>query len=177
MRFEAEASRLILIDLQARLMPAIDDGASVLARCLLLGRAARLLGVPVLATEQNPAGLGANLDEVRALADRSFAKISFDATGEPDFVEALAGARRALVVAGCEAHVCVLQTVLGLRERGLPVALVADAVGTRRPADRAAALERAAQAGAEIVSAEMIVFEWLRRSDHPRFREALALVR
>ncbi|MFC7657055.1 isochorismatase family protein [Pseudonocardia benzenivorans] len=80
-------------------------------------------------------------------------------------------------MAGAEAHVCVLQTVIALRERDVRVVLVADAVGSRRPSDRAAALERAREHGAEVVTTEMVLFEWMRDSHHPRFREVSKLLR
>src|SRR3954447_22811035 len=139
--------------------------------------AARLVEVPVLATEQNPAGLGGNLPEIAALASRTFSKNFFDGTREGAFDGFLPDDGRTVVVAGCEAHVCVLQTVLGLRAKGQPVALVRDAVGSRDPLNRDAALERAKAHGAELVTTEMVVFEWLETSDHPHFREALRLVK
>ena len=82
-----------------------------------------------------------------------------------------------IVVAGCEAHVCVLQTVLSLLPSGHRVLMVADAVGSRDPADRAAAIDRARQHGAEIVTSEMVLFEWLRDSQHPKFREVQKLLK
>jgi nicotinamidase-related amidase len=80
-------------------------------------------------------------------------------------------------VAGVEAHVCVLQTVLGLLRPGRRVFIVADAVGSRDPADKAAALDRASRNGAEVVTSEMVLFEWLRDARHPRFREVQKLLK
>lgn len=170
-------SALVLVDLQARLMPAIDGGEAVVRRATVLARAARLLDVPVLGTEQNPEGLGPNLPEVRALCDATVAKTHFAASAAPGLGERLPAGRDELIVAGCEAHVCVLQTVLGLLAQGHRVRLVADAVGSRRAGDRALALERARGAGATVVSSEMVIFEWLRHCRHPAFRDALKLVK
>lgn len=167
---------LLLVDFQARLMPAIEAGEARLAEALRLARAARLLGVPVLATEQNPAGLGGTAPVLAAEADHVLAKMHFDATRAEGF-DALIGAARTLVVAGCETHVCVMQTVLGLRARGLRVCVAADAVGSRRAESRARGLDRMAAEGAEIVTAEMAIFEWLEHCEHPRFRDALKLVK
>lgn len=167
---------LLLIDFQARLMPAIEAGAARLAEAMRLARAAKLLGVPVLATEQNPGGLGGSAPDLAALADRVLSKMHFDATRAEGF-EALVGEARTLVVGGCETHVCVLQTVLGLRARGLRVCVAADAVGSRRAESRMTGLARMAADGAEIVTAEMAIFEWLESCEHPRFREVLALVK
>ena len=112
------------------------------------------------------------------LADESqvFAKMTFDAGRAPGFFDRLAE-RHALIVAGCEAHVCVLQTALGLIATGRKVYVVADAVGSRRPESKAAALARMERNGVEIVTTEMVVFEGLGSADHPRFREAVALIK
>jgi nicotinamidase-related amidase len=171
------ASTLVLVDLQAALMPAIDGGESVIARCKVLAEAARLLEIPVFGTEQNPEGLGATVAPIAPLLDRVFPKLSFDATADSELVPAMGSARRSVVIAGCEAHVCLMQTALGLRRLGFAVSAAADAIGSRHAADRAVALDRLARAGVEIVTSEMAVFEWLARSDHPRFKEILALVR
>lgn len=172
---DAATSALLLIDFQARLMPAIDGGAACLARAGKLAAAAHLLGVPALLTEQNPAGLGTT-DPALAGVGPVVSKMTFDATCAPGFAQSLPD-RATVVVAGCEAHVCVLQTVLGLRAAGRAVAVVADAVGSRRAEDRTLALARMAAAGAQVVGAEMVVFEWLGTASHPRFREVLTLVK
>jgi nicotinamidase-related amidase len=177
MALAAANSILLLVDLQERLMPSIAGAEAVVRNARRLAEAAHLVDVPVLATEQNPAGLGGNVPEIAALASRTLAKNFFDGTRESAFEGFLPDARATVVVAGCEAHVCVLQTVLGLLAQGRSVALVRDAVGSRDPLNRDAALERAKARGAELVTTEMVVFEWLETSDHPRFREALRLVK
>jgi isochorismate hydrolase len=111
---DAERSTLVIVDLQSRLMPAIHDGEAVLARCTMLAQAARLLGVPVLATEQNPEGLGRSVEPIPGLADRIIAKIAFDGAAEPFLQEAIDPTRPRLLLAGCEAHVCLMQSALGL---------------------------------------------------------------
>ena len=104
------------------------------------------------------------------------AKTAFSAVEDPGFPGLLPGGTSEIVVAGCEAHVCVMQTVLDLLGGGRRVALAADATGSRDPADRAAAIDRARQHGAEIVTSEMVLFEWLRDARHPKFREVHKLV-
>lgn len=175
--FAPENSVLLLIDFQARLMPAISGAESAVANALRLAKAAKLLEIPIRATEQNPAGLGPNVEELAAFSEATLAKHYFDATAEPGWEGFLPPDRRHVVVAGCETHVCVLQTVLGMLEKGLSVRLVRDAVGSRTPENREAALHRAERRGAELVTTEMVIFEWLRTCDHPRFREALTLVK
>jgi nicotinamidase-related amidase len=174
-----ESSGLLLIDLQARLMPAIADSETVLLNAGRLLKAARLLDVPVMLTEQNPNGLGPTVPALLAEAGNEIkilAKQSFDACRAPGFFEQLPG-RAETVVAGCEAHVCVLQTALGLLAAGKRVHVVRDAVGSRRSESKAAALERLASHGAEIVTTEMVLFEWLGTAGHPRFREIVALIK
>lgn len=177
MIFTPDTSVLLLVDLQARLMPAIAEHQTVVANALRLARAARLLGIPVLGTEQNPEGLGPNVAEIRELCARTLSKQFFDATREAQWQGFLPAGRPDVVVAGCEAHVCVLQTVMGLRRAGTPVRLVRDAIGSRSTANRDAALARAHSHGAEPITTEMVIFEWLETAEHPRFREALRLVK
>lgn len=176
MLLTAESAVLLLIDLQQRLMPAIHDNEAVVARAARLAEAARLLDVPVVATEQNPAGLGPTVGPLAAYPQAVLAKTAFSAAGDPGFSALLPGASE-IVVAGCEAHVCVLQTVLDLLGSGHRVLVTADATGSRDPADLAAAIARARQHGAEIVTSEMVLFEWLRDSQHPKFREVQKLLK
>jgi nicotinamidase-related amidase len=169
---------LLLIDLQARLAPAIHDSDAVLANAARLAQGAALLGVPTLRTEQSPAKLGPTLPD--CAKGVLIEKTSFDACAAEGFAAALSGAapqRRTIVIAGMEAHICVLQTALSLRARGLRVAVAADAVGSRRPANHAAGLARMAADGVEIVSAEMALFEWLGDAADPQFRAVSALVK
>jgi nicotinamidase-related amidase len=173
------SSALLLIDLQARLMPAIAEAEAVILNAGRLLKAARLLDLPVMLTEQNPKGLGPTVPELLAEAGNEssiLAKQSFDACRAPGFFEQLPG-RVEMVVAGCEAHVCVLQTALGLLESGRRVHVVQDAMGSRRAESKAAALARLARHGAEIVTTEMVLFEWLESAEHPRFREVVALIK
>ena len=174
---QADQSTLLIIDPQTRLMPAIDGGAGVIRRCVQLATAARELRIHVIGTEENPEGLGHNVDDLRALCDTTLTKYHFSAPAEPGFMERLPHDRNMFVVAGCEAHVCVIQTVAGLIEAGHNVKWVADAVGSRHPHDRDAATARARSMGADIVTTEMVLFEWLRTSEHPSFRRVLKLVR
>ena len=168
---------LLLIDLQERLMPVIADHEVVVARAVRLAEAATLLDVPVRATEQNPAGLGPTVPALAAYPQAVMSKTTFSAAGDPGLAALLPAGSGEIVVAGCEAHVCVLQTVLDLLASGRRVIWAADATGSRDPADRTAAIDRARQHGAEIVTSEMVLFEWLRSARHPKFREVHKLVK
>jgi nicotinamidase-related amidase len=181
MLLERNRSCLILVDLQANLMPAIEGGAQVLARARLLAEAARRLEVPVLTTEQYPDGLGPTVPEIRALVAPGdvLAKTAFAAGDETAIRRRLAEIGRPdLVLAGCEAHVCLLQSALSLRAaQAHRVAVVADAVGSRRASDRDAALRRLGAAGCDLVTTEMVVFEWLRHAPSAEFRDLLPLLK
>ncbi len=172
----ASRSVLVLVDYQSKLMPAIDGAQAALAQAVLLARAAQLLGVAVIGTEQHPAGLGRNVAPLRDLCSVVVEKQHFDACADGllDVLPAQAGD---VVLAGCETHVCLLQTALGLHRAGRRVHVVAPACGSRRPEDKTLALGRLARAGLGIVSTEMVVFEWLSGRGHPRFREVLELVK
>jgi len=176
MLHSAAASTLVLVDFQQRLMPSILGGDRVVAEALRLARIARLLQVPTIGTEQNPEGLGESLPEIRQLCARTLAKHHFDGC-EDGLADALAEDRRTVIVAGCEAHVCVLQTAMGLLSRGLAVTIVVDAIGSRTERSLNTAMERLAKAGATLATVEMIAFEWMRSSSHPQFRDVLKLIR
>jgi nicotinamidase-related amidase len=173
----AKNSALLLVDLQERLMPAIADGGLVLGRAERLAEAATLLGVPVLVTEQYPKGLGPTVPELAGFASATLEKTTFCATRAPGWDGLLPPGTREVVIAGAEAHVCVLQTALALLGSRVRVVLAADAIGSRDPADKALAVERARQHGTEIVSSEMVLFEWLRDAGHPEFRAVHKLLR
>ena len=166
-------SALVLVDYQARLMPAIHEAEEVLARASKLADVARELGIPVVGTEQNPAGLGANVEAIRARCEATISKMSFDACadGLAEWVEARN--RADIVIAGCESHVCLMQTTLGLLRAGYRPWVVVDACGSRFPADKALAMQRLQGSGATLVSGEMVAFEWLRSCEHDRFKPVL----
>ncbi len=175
-------SALVLVDYQARLLPAIHRGAQALAHAARLADIARLLDVPVVGTEQNPAGLGPNDDAVRSRCGATLAKTHFDACadGLVEHLRALPGPGagvRDVVVAGCEAHVCLLQTALGLLRAGFRVWVVAEACGSRSADDHALAMQRLRQSGAVVAGVEMVAFEWLHSCRHERFRDVLAVVK
>jgi nicotinamidase-related amidase len=173
---EAQTSLLLLIDFQSRLTPAIDQSAAALANARRLIAAAAILDVPILFTEQNAKGLGATVPELAPDPSNVVHKMTFDAIRAPGVLERLGGGRT-IVMAGCEAHVCVLQTALGLIEKDRRTFVVGDAVGSRRAENKEAAIRRLERHGAEIVTTEMVLFEWLGTAEHPRFREVVALIK
>ena len=198
MLLDVSESQLVLVDYQSKLMPVIHDGESVLSNGVRLARAAQALRVPVWGTEQNPDRLGPNDEALRSLCQRTLSKMSFSAVSEgllewlrppsrpvsgnarslPKHLQKPPAAERnTVVIAGCEAHVCLLQTSLELMEQELDVWVVTDACGSRTERNRDAAFDRLAGAGAELVTTEMVLFEWLRTAEHPLFREVQALIK
>jgi nicotinamidase-related amidase len=170
---DAQRSLLLVIDFQERLLPVIHEHEQLLANVTWLIRAAQKIGVPVAAVEQYPKGLGRTVKGVREfLPDGAVAqKVHFSAVAA-QCLGHLPGAERAqIVLVGTETHVCLLQTALELLEEGKEVYVVADAVGSRRVADRDVALARMRQEGARIVTREMVVFEWLVEAATPLFRD------
>ena len=173
MLLQADHSCLLLVDVQQRLMPAVQHGTQVVEHATWLVRLARTMDVPVRVTEQYPQGLGSTVESLRELVgdDEVLTKVHFCANQSDGVRNALAATgRRQLVVAGAEAHVCVLQTVLGLLAEGYTVFVVADAISSRNPRDAELARQRLRDAGATLVSPEMVAFEWLERADNDTFR-------
>lgn len=199
MLLQVDDCQLVLVDFQARLMPAIHEGAQLLAQATRLAELARLLGVPVWATEQIPDKLGATDEQLAAHCQRIVSKTSFggaqalqpllappppaprgNARSLPRHLQKRAAAepeRSTLVLAGCEAHVCLLQTALQLLEADWDVWVVQDACGSRSERNRDAAFDRLAAAGCELVTTEMVGFEWLADAGHPQFRHWQALIK
>lgn len=177
MTLRAHESCLLVIDMQTGLLPAVADHSVVLDRARRLAQAARLLDVPVIATEHWPEKIGPTEASMRDRIDRLIAKTHFDATRETGFQTALPAGRHKVLLIGTEAHVCVLQTGLGLAALGYMPILVTDAIGSRYDADRLVALDRWARRGLEAVTTEMAMFEWLESPAHPAFRDVLALVK
>ena len=173
MLIDARNSALLVVDVQGRLVPAIAGWQSLLDQVVWLIRVARTLEIPVMACEQYPQGLGPTHPAVAAeLPDGCIAsKLHFSAVAGACHGLDRPGGPGQLVVCGMETHVCVLQTVMELLAAGKQVFVVEEAVGSRRESDKALALARMREAGASIVSREMVAFEWLRRADSEVFRQ------
>lgn len=175
MRISRTDSLLLAVDLQERLLPAIDGGEAVLANAAWMIDVAQAIQIPALATEHCPQQIGP-IDSglrVRFPAVSIVEKTHFSAVSEGKLPQAADVGRKHWVVVGTEAHVCVQQTVLDLLSIGHQVFVVDEAVGSRRPRDKELALQRMRQNGAEIVTREMVAFEWLEQANTPDFRDIL----
>jgi nicotinamidase-related amidase len=194
MLIDAQECQLVLVDYQAKLQPAMAGAAEVWANAARLAELANALGVPVWGTEQNPSKLGEMPPEIRRHCREVLAKMQFSAVEEglgewlqPEPAQAPRGnarslprhlqkpqaaaqERKSIVVAGCEAHICLMQTALDLLEDEFEVWVVTDACTSRTERNRDAAYDRLAGAGAELVTTEMLAFEWIRSAEHPDFK-------
>lgn len=202
MLLDVEDSQLVLLDYQVQLMPAMLEAPAVLANAQRLARMAQVFQVPVFVTEQNPSKLGSSVPELQAVLTAAnakvLAKMQFSAVEEglgellrppakpvqgnarslPKHLQKPAASERStIVLAGCEAHICLLQTALDLLEDEFEVWVVTDACSSRTERNRDAAFDRLAGAGVELVTTEMVAFEWLRSAEHPAFKEIQALIK
>lgn len=199
MLLTSQESQLVLVDYQTRLLPAIYQGDFVSEQALKLAQIARLLRVPVTGTEQSPDKLGENLPALKALCAHTLVKTHFDACadGLGDWLREVGtpkaspnakslpkhmqkepeNQRPTIVIAGIESHVCLLQTALSLMEEEFDVWVVTDACGSRTERNRDAAFDRLAGNGAELVTVEMVAFEWLGSAGHPQFKAVQAIIR
>jgi len=177
----ATHSRLLVIDIQTRLAAAMPeaDRTRVLSNTTLLLQAATLLAIPTCVSEQYPKGLGPTEDELTPylpVSTQRIEKTCFSACSADSFPhETAAGTQH--VLAGMEAHVCILQTALQLHTRGQTVFVVEDAVCSRQPDNTANALVRLRQAGVIVTNTESVIFEWLRDARHEHFKTLSALLR
>ena len=174
------ASVLMVIDIQARLAPSIENADAVVANTTKLLNVADALDVPILATEQYPKGLGPTLDVIKTLIPdgATIEKEHFCSTSDPVCAARLDDlARRQIVLAGMEAHICVLQTALDLKARGYEPIIVADAVSSRATSNHHAALDRARHEGVDIATTEMVIYEWLEKANTDDFRTVLPLIK
>lgn len=202
MLIDVDASQLVLVDYQSRLMPAMWEPDLVVANAVRLAKLAALLEVPAFYTEQNPSGLGNTVPDVKAALAEAHAKVlnkmQFSAMEEglgewlrppPKPVQGNARSlpkhlqkppaseRSTIIIAGCEAHICLMQTALDLLEDEFEVWVVTDACSSRTERNRDAAFDRLAGAGAELLTTEMVAFEWIRTAEHPVFKEVQALIK
>lgn len=175
--FQAKEDLLVLIDLQERLLPAIQQGEAVARRSVFLAQVASALEVPTLVTEHCAERIGGSVPPLRTLDLPTVAKRHFGAMETAAFREALPPDRRRVILAGTEAHVCVYQTAVGLLEAGWAVALAVDACGSGLASDRETALADLARRGCRLATTEQVAFEWLSHADHPAFRTVLALLK
>lgn len=173
MLLQKEKSCLIVIDVQEKLTPYVCHVERLITSCQWLMRLASELDVPLLVTEQYVQGLGPTIEPLRKLmpGKTDVDKLFFSSYRDPSFQKhwQIINKKQA-VLAGIETHVCVLQTALDLRFAGVDVFVVVDAVSSRNECDHDYALQRMQQAGVQLVTREMVFFEWVEQAGKPTFK-------
>ncbi len=175
-----DQSILVIVDVQGKLAQLMFDKEKLIANLVRMTKGAQILGIPILWNEQNPAGLGDTVPELKELLTSLTpqAKMTFSCCGNPAFSEKVSqSGRRQVLLVGIETHICVYQTAAELLEQGYEVYLVSDAVSSRTPENKRVGIERIKSLGGVITSTEMALFELLRTADHSRFREVSRLVK
>jgi nicotinamidase-related amidase len=181
LKLERAKAAVLVVDIQSRLTPAMPP--ETLARGVKYTRAlvgaAKELGLPVLATEQYPKGLGPLIPEVKdILPSPPLEKVHFSCGADPAFAAALEKTgRRQVIVCGMETHVCVFQTVRDLLSHGYEVHVCADAVSSRTEEHRRVGLELCRQAGAIVTTAETAIFDLLHQAGTAEFKKVSPLVK
>ncbi|NOU25494.1 MAG: hydrolase [Methylotenera sp.] len=180
-KVQLNLSQLVVIDMQTRLITAMphDELQTTIKNAGILVHAAALLAVPTIVTEQYPKGLGHTVPELLALlpTTKPIEKISFSCLAEPKFSRQLTGDHTQIVLAGMEAHICILQTAFDLVQAGKQVFVAEDAILSRNPANKANAIARMREAGCSIANTESIVFEWLGKAEGDAFKAISKLIR
>ena len=181
MLLDAQRASLLLVDVQERLLPAMLEPERVLARTGILLKAAAELALPITISEQYPKGLGRTVAELKSNSAVIFEKLSFscwrDEAMKSHFVEMHDNGRPQVIVAGIEAHVCVLQTCLDMAQAGFAVYAVADAVSSRQQNAMDLAFKRMGQSDVQVINTEMAVFELLGKAGTPAFKVLSALIK
>ncbi len=179
MKLDRGRAALVVIDVQEAFRPVVLDFERVAANIGVLVQGARILGLPLLVTEQYPRGLGETVPEVARHLDgvERLEKTSFSAVGADGFPAALAEMRDQVLLCGIEAHVCVNQTAEDLLATGREVHVVRDAVTSRTPENRDLGVHKMERSGAVVTSVETALFELLREAGTPEFKEIQGLVK
>jgi len=176
---DVDQSCLVVVDLQESFLRPIPGAAGVLHRSAFLVEIARLLDVPILATEQVPHRMGGTVEQIaRLLPGPALEKACFGCGGSAHFLDAVQSSGRSqFILVGIEAHICVCQTALQLREQGHTVFVALDAISARSALAQEAALARMIHSGVTVTHTESVAYEWMRTAEHPKFREALKIVK
>jgi isochorismate hydrolase len=181
MLLSAAKSSLLLIDIQDRLLPAMSNPDQVITKSQILLQATQSLDLPVTISEQYPKGLGRTVTALQSPTATTFEKLAFscwrDAEMKAHLIRLHEQTRPLVIVAGIEAHVCVLQTCIDLANAGFGVFAVADAMSSRKPESAALAFERMRANHVQVVNTEMVVFELLEKAGTPEFRALSGLIR
>lgn len=175
MLMKRSESLLLIIDVQERLAPAMDSPREVITNCSKLLAVAKSLDVPFIIAEQYPQGLGQTMVDLRQAAGeeaRYYAKTEFSCTQNSEIMAAIEkSGKKQIIIAGIETHICITQTALELKKAGFEVFVVSNACSSRDSLQNVLGLQRMSRNGVDIVSSEMVMFEWLEKSGTEEFKE------
>lgn len=177
-----EKTQILIIDIQEKLLNASFNKDIIEKKSEIISKAATILNIPVIVTEQYPKGLGETIISIKDHLPKDntnyFEKVDFSALNDPKLLDTLKKNRRKqVIVLGIESHICVHQTVNNLLKLGCDVTVISDACGSRSEFEHLAALECMKASGAKIKTTEMALFELLRSAKHPNFKEIQALIK
>ena len=168
-------SLLLIIDVQERLAPAMESPREVITGCAALLGVAKELNIPCIVTEQYPQGLGPTMIDLRneAASDVKYlSKLEFSCLRNPDIAREIKNSKKKqIIIAGVETHICVVQTAIELQQAGYEVFVVSNACSSRKQLQHVLGLQRLMHSGVEVVSGEMVVFEWLEKAGTPEFKD------
>jgi nicotinamidase-related amidase len=203
-RANEDEAVIVIVDMQSRIVPAMHDRGGLIDATVRLIIGGRHIGLPIIFTQQYSKGLGPTIKEINNAATVSLSEVaknvksaaedpiesskpdsfafiekkSFSILSEPAFADEIGKVgRKTVILAGIEAHVCVLQSALDFIEQGYDVIIAEDAVRSRRTEDMEYAIRRLTQAGAAITTTESILFDLLKGAEHPAFKQISALVK
>lgn len=179
-KLNAQDALFLVIDVQEKLVKMLEKD-TVGAKTSILAATSNALDIPTIVTEQYPQGLGSTIEVVKTKLSPStsyFEKTSFSALGNPEVIEAIEkSGKKQIIICGIESHVCVLQSAIDLTNKGYEVFVVKDACASRNKYEFKLAMERLKEAGAIITCVEMVIFELLGSSKHPKFKELQGLIK
>lgn len=174
-------SLILIIDVQDKLLNAVFNGEKILKKSEIISKASNILEVPVIITEQYPKGLGNTIDSIKSYVSSTtkyFEKTNFSAINETEIYSCLKKMdKKHIVVFGIETHICVSQTVLALIDAGYKVSVIKDACGSRKEEEHNAGIWKMRDNGADIITVEIALFEWLKSSQHAKFKEIQNLIK
>jgi nicotinamidase-related amidase len=180
-RLNLNEAILVVVDVQEKFMPVLFEPQRLVSACQLLIGGAKILGLPILVTEQLPEKLGPTVTELREVLGsdyRPIIKAEFSAFANESFRRTFAATERTqLILCGIEAHVCIRQTTLDALALGYEVFLVEDAVSSRYEFLYRSGVQSCVEAGAKRTNAESVLFELMATAEHPQFREVQNLVK
>lgn len=170
-------SILVIIDIQEKLVKAASNGEKTIINTSKISQAAQILSIPVIITEQYPKGLGATVESITGSDAFIMEKSSFSAFKEPEFEQKINSLnRKQVILCGIEAHICVLQTAIDLYKNGYEVYVLKDCVSSRSEEEQNSGLELLKQYGIKVITVEIALFQWLKTSKHPQFKDIQKLI-